>query len=104
MMIDLLICASGAIMLAWCVWGFRGRSPRARWWLGDRVDERTVLCVIPALGTWLFFGGLLSTTGVNPVLAWIAGVPCVVTFFWGFYGMLLILPIPRFVYPKWARR
>ncbi|MGQ0465803.1 MAG: hypothetical protein ACT4QG_10845 [Sporichthyaceae bacterium] len=99
-----LCVVGGPALIAWSVWSYRGRSPRARRWLGDRVDERSVIFVYPSLGIAMIVGPLASLMPLNPVTGLLIAAPFAMAFCWMSYGLIVFLPIPKFLYPKWARR
>lgn len=103
-----LLCVLVGAGFAWyAIWARRGRSERARTWManGRRTDSRDVRMSVlgaPAAAGFFMVGGLGMLVGGR--LLTIAGLLMV-----GFSLLVLVawpmtfIPIPDWVYPRWAR-
>lgn len=99
-----VLTLAGAALLAVAVWSRRGATPRARWWVGSRLNESAALFWFPGVGLILFAAGFLSTHRSGSGADWTFWfVPLVAVggalALWG----ALLLPIPRWYTPRWTR-
>lgn len=110
--IRLLVSAGLALVgigvLAYAAWARRGGSPKAREWMGSEFGSRTVDERVSVLGAPMFgVMCLCAAAVVLPVggkyLA-IAAVPIgVLAFFPFLWAIMLFIPLPNAIYPRWAQ-
>lgn len=98
----------GICCLAYTVWARRGRSERARSWMGSEFgerlrDERWAVLGAPMFGVMC----LCSAAFVLPVVGIYLGLVTLplaalsfVLFLW---AMMYFIPLPDLFYPRWAR-
>ena len=98
----------GICCLAYAAWARRGRSERARAWMGDEFgerlrDERWAVLGAPMFGVMC----LCSAAFVLPVVGIYLGLVTLplaalsfVLFLW---AMMYFIPLPDLFYPRWAR-
>lgn len=98
----------GLLLLLYAVWARRGRSPRARAWMGQgwgsrHRDERMTLLGVPIVGMYCLCGAAVAMADGSPLVllgAVLVGVllapPAVLVFMTWFR-------VPTVVYPRWAR-
>ena len=98
----------GICCLAYTVWARRGRSERARSWMGSEFgerlrDERWAVLGAPMFGVMC----LCFATFVLPVVGIYLGLVTLplaalsfVLFLW---AMMYFIPLPDLFYPRWAR-
>lgn len=98
----------GILLLAYSAWARRGRSAAARRWMGDgfgsrTVDERMTVLGAPLLGAMCLCValGVLPTVGEHLMLV---AFPLAALLFLPFLVVLMLfIPLPDFIYPRWAR-
>lgn len=104
--IHVLMLVGGLALAAWNIWQHLGRTPAARRWTstvqGD-LTRRSVLVVRPLVALVLVLGSLTAftteSTGANVAVAAPIALALVVLLAY----LVLPLPIPRFVQPRWYR-
>lgn len=98
----------GILLLAYAIWARHGGSSTARAWMGNEFgsrtfDERMTVLGAPVLGLIC----LCIAAGVLPVvgkyLMWVTFPVAVLLFVPFFWALMLFLPLPDFIYPRWAR-
>lgn len=102
----ILVIVVGAVPLAFSIWCWLGRSSASRWWVGNPLNERMVLTIIPSwgvaftpLGLMLLFQGTQFESAIDTVVI----VPLILGAVVGFWGFCFV-PIPRWWGPAWFRR
>lgn len=98
----------GLFCLAYAIWTRRGRTERARAWMGSEFgsrtnDERMTVLGAPMIGVMCLCFAAIVVPVVGPHLALVAvpvGVLAFVLFLW---AIMLFIPLPDVVYPRWAR-
>lgn len=105
----LLGVIGGMLLLGLCAWSYRGRSRAARWWSrpgvlwDDSVSEHLMLAVFPAFGLAALVGGGAEIISVTQPFRFVIGLVGLFAMFWGLWGILLFIPIPRWMMPRWYR-
>ncbi|MCD4525273.1 hypothetical protein [Nocardioides sp. cx-173] len=105
-LIHALMLVGGLALAAHTTWQHLGRSPAARRWTrtvqGD-LTRRSVLVVRPLLSVVLVLGALTAftegSTGANVAVAGPIAIALVVLLAY----LVLPLPVPRVVQPRWYR-
>lgn len=102
-----LLFVLGTIFLIYYAWARAGRTPRARRWmgegLGERIrDENFAVIVSPTgwLGCWATAVVVLPASGG---VARVAAIGLLAVLFIPLLAGGLFLPMPNFLYPRWAR-
>ena len=108
LLVSVALALAGIGFLAYSAWARHGGSPAARSWMGNEFgsrtfDERMTVLGAPMLGVMC----LCIAAAVLPVLgrylAWVT-VPLAVLAFVPFLGaLMLFIPLPDAIYPRWAR-
>lgn len=98
----------GILLLAYSVWARRGRSAAARRWMGDglgsrTVDERMTVLGAPLLGAMCLCIALGVLPTVGEYLMLVAFPLAAILFLPFLVVLMLFIPLPDFVYPRWAR-
>ena len=101
-----LVIFFGLLPLGITVWCWLGRGWGSRWWVGDRLWERWVLWVMPAGGLLVCNANLRLVPLGQPLAevrdaatVWMA-IGLGLAIFW---GVVPLLPIPRWWGPRWFR-
>ena len=105
---SLLVAAVGLALLGGTIWARRGRSKAARFWMplnlrGDWMLERCVLLGAPTFGLIMLSIALMAALD-SPTATAIGGFLIIILLALpGVYFILAFLPVPRWLYPRWAR-
>lgn len=106
-----LLLSAGAVVvgfLAYCAWARRGGSPAARRWMGNEFgnepfNERMTVLGGPMFGLicLCFSLGVLPVVGsyLMPVTFPLAALLFLVML----WALMVFIPLPDIVYPRWAR-
>ena len=102
----LLIGVAGLALLGGTVWAWRGRSRAARFWmpetlLGSWQLERCVLLGAPSFALLMLDLALLA--GLGPAARPLGGAIFLLLCLPVLYFLLAFLPVPRVLYPGWAK-
>lgn len=94
--------------LAYATWARRGRSERARAWMGDEFggrvrDERWAVLRSPSFGLLCLCVGASLLPVVGLWLALIAVPVGVLALGLFFLSGMYFIPLPNLFYPRWAR-
>ncbi|HLS15436.1 MAG TPA: hypothetical protein VK095_13075 [Beutenbergiaceae bacterium] len=104
-----LAVAGGIAFVVYACWARAGRSPRARRWAGNMLaqpywwSDRFAVLAAPAAGIWLIsFSLMVTLPGAPTALVAILRAAFILASLGLVWG-ILSLPIPRALYPRWAR-
>ena len=98
----------GICCLAYAAWARRGRSERARAWMGDEFgerlhDERWAVLGAPMFGVMCLCFAAFVLPAVGIYLGLVT-LPLAALFFVLFlWAMMYFIPLPDLFYPRWAR-
>ena len=110
--VRLLLSAGAAVIglafLAYGTWARRGRSPAARRWMGNEfgnepLNERMTVLGGPVFGLicLCFSLGVLPVVGQHLMLiTFPLGAILFLPMLW---ALMVFIPLPALVYPRWAR-
>jgi hypothetical protein len=108
-----LLVAAGLVLvgigfLVYAAWARRGGSPAARAWMGSEfgsrtVDERMSVLGAPVFGVMCLSFAMIVLPVVGKHLALIAVPVGVLAFFPFLWAIMLFIPLPDAIYPRWAR-
>lgn len=103
-MVYVLMVTAGLALGVWNTWHRLGRTRRARAWSHslDPDARRHVLAVWPLLATACLLGGVVGLAPDGPVVRTAAGLLLLTLITFMAY-LLLPLPVPRFLQPRWYR-
>ena len=110
--VRLLLSAGAAVVgfgfLAYCAWARRGRSPAARRWMGNEFgnapfNERMTVLGGPMFGLICLCFSLECRHVVARYLMLITFPLGALLFLVMFWALMVFLPLPDIVYPRWAR-
>lgn len=95
-------------LLGVTVWAWRGRSRAARFWMpetptGSWQLERCVLLGAPTVALMLLDVTVMLVVG-TPAATAVCGTILLVLCLPGLYFLLAFLPVPRCLYPRWAKQ
>ena len=98
----------GVCCLAYAAWTRRGGSERARAWMGSEFgglvrDERWAVLGGPSFGVLCLCCAAMLLPGIGLPLALVAAPVAVLAFALMFLSQMYFIPLPDFVYPRWAR-
>ena len=108
----LLVSAGLALVgigfLAYAAWARHGGSPAARAWMGSEfgsrtVDERMSVLGAPMIGVMCLCAAAIVLPVVGKYLAFVAIPIGVLAFFPFLWAIMLFIPLPDAIYPRWAR-
>lgn len=102
------LALAGAGLLAYAVWARRGRSPRARTWMGRGFgartsDEHWAVLGAPACGVLCLSAGAMLVPVIGFWLTLVAAPVAVLSFLLLFLSQMHFIPLPGAIYPRWAR-
>ncbi|MGP5412229.1 hypothetical protein [Brachybacterium paraconglomeratum] len=112
LLIRLLIAASlvlvGTAFLAHGIWARRGRSERARAWMGNEFggfqgEERWAVLGGPSIGVLCLCCAAMMLPRIGLLLALVAAPGAVLAFALMFLSRMYFIPLPDVIYPRWAR-
>jgi hypothetical protein len=110
--IRLLVSAGLALvglgLLAYAAWARHGGSPAARGWMGsalsgETIDQRMTVLGAPMIGVMCLCFAALVLPVVGKYLALVAVPVGVLAFFPFLWAMMLFIPLPDVIFPRWAR-
>lgn len=103
----LIVGVAALLLLGLTVWAWRGRSPAARFWMpetpmGSWMLERCVLLGAPTFALMMLDTAVM--VGLDrPEAKAVGGAVFLILCLPGLYFVLAFLPVPRFLYPRWAK-
>ena len=98
----------GLFCLAYAIWTRRGRTERARAWMGSEFgerlrDERWAVLGAPMFGVMCLCFAAFVLPAVGIYLGLVT-LPLAALFFVLFlWAMMYFIPLPDVIYPRWAR-
>jgi len=105
---SLLVGTLGLVLLGGTLWARRGRSKAARFWMplnlrGDWMLERCVVLGAPTFG--LLMLSIAAMAALDSATATAIGGFLIIVLLAlpGVYFILAFLPLPPWLYPRWAR-
>lgn len=98
----------GTAFLAHGIWARRGRSERARAWMGNEFggfqgEERWAVLGGPSIGVLCLCCAAMTLPRIGLLLALVAAPVAVLAFALMFLSRMYFIPLPDVIYPRWAR-
>ena len=98
----------GIGLLAYAAWARHGGSPAARRWMsnelaGETVDQRMTVLGAPMIGVMCLCFAAIVAPIVGKYVAVVAVPVGALAFFPFLWAMMLFIPLPDAIYPRWAR-
>ena len=98
---------AASVLLGVAVWAWRGRSRAARFWMPETLTgswqlERCVLLGAPTVALMLLDVVVMLVVD-TPAATVVGGTVLLLLCLPGLYFLLAFLPVPRWLYPQWAK-
>lgn len=98
----------GVLCLLYSAWARAGRSARARRWMGNEFgstpnDERMTVLGLPGIGLMCFGLAAVTIPRIGLYLAVIGAPLLLLGLATLFLALMLFIPLPDAIYPRWAR-